>query len=293
MSSTTAVRTHPALPARRSARSWTWRSVLSQVLLTLVTLLFTSPLIWMLATSLKPTAEVFGVPPTLIGSSLEWSNYAKVWTYVPFGTFIAVGFGVSLVGTVIVVATSLLSGYAFSRLRFRGRSAMFLVFLGTLMIPQEVLVVPMFILMSELGWVNSYQALILPWAFTAFGTFLLRQAFLTVPFELEEAAKLDGATHFQTLARIMTPIIMPSIAVLTVFTFVSYWNSFLWPLIIVSDPAHSTVPLGLNGFLGQSGGEWGPLMAASAISMVPTALLAIWLQRYLVRGISLSGIGGR
>lgn len=270
-----------------------WRAILSQVLLTVFTIFFVSPLIWMVATSLKPTAEVFGTPPTLIGSSIEWSNYAKVWTFVPFGRFIIVGFGVALLGTAIVVVTSVLSGYAFSRLHFRGRNAMFLVFLGTLMVPQEVVVVPMFILMGKLGWVNSYAALILPWAFTAFGTFLLRQAFLTVPMELEEAAKIDGANHLQTLLRIMMPVIVPSIAVLTVFTFVGYWNSFLWPLIIVSDSAHSTVPLGLNGFLGQSGGQWGPLMAASAISMLPTALLAIWLQRFLVRGISLSGMGGR
>jgi len=279
--------------ARGKGRKKVRRPFVSQTLLTIFTAIFISPLIWMVATSLKPTAEVFGTPPTLIGSSLEWSNYAKVWTFVPFGTFITVGFGVAILGTALVVVTSVLSGYAFSRLHFRGRNAMFLVFLGTLMVPQEVVVVPMFILMGKLGWVNSYAALILPWAFTAFGTFLLRQAFLTVPIELEEAAKLDGANHLQTLMRIMMPVIVPSIAVLTVFTFVGYWNSFLWPLIIVSDAAHTTVPLGLNGFLGQSGGQWGPLMAASAISMVPTALLAIWLQRFLVRGISLSGMGGR
>jgi multiple sugar transport system permease protein len=202
-------------------------------------------------------------------------------------------FFVAIVGTLLVVVTSLASAYAFSRLKFRGRDGLFFVYLGTLMVPQEVVVIPMYLFMTQLGWVNSFQALIVPWAFTAFGTFLLRQALLTVPRELEDAAKIDGANHFKILTVIMTPIIKPTIAVLVVFTFIGYWNSFLWPLIIVNDPQHTTVPLGLNGFIGQGGGQWQLIMAASAISMIPTAALAIGLQRYLIRGISMTGLGGR
>lgn len=268
-------------------------SILSQIALTAVLLLFAVPVIWMLATSLKPGAEVFSSPPSLVGSDVQWENYKDVWSYIPFGRYMINGMIVSVLGTLVVVVTSLASGYAFSRLRFRGRDALFFVFLGTLMVPQEVVVVPMFLFLTELGWVNTFQALILPWAFTAFGTFLLRQALLTVPRELEDAAKIDGASHLHVLLRIMTPIVKPSIAVLVVFTFIGYWNSFLWPLIVVNDTEHTTVPLGLNVFLGQGGRQWHLIMAASAISMIPTVAIAVALQRYLIRGIALTGIAGR
>jgi multiple sugar transport system permease protein len=263
------------------------------VLLTLFVIAFFLPFIWMVATSLKPGAEVFSTPPRLIGSEVLWSNYADVWTYVPFGRYMLNSFLVAVVGTALVVVTSLASAYAFSRLRFRGRDKIFFVYLGTLMVPQEVVVIPMYLFMIQLGWVDSIQALIVPWAFTAFGTFLLRQALLQVPRELEDAAKIDGANHFKILTMIMTPMVLPSIAVLVVFTFIGYWNSFLWPLIILNSPQYSTVPLGLNGFIGQGGGQWQLIMAASTISMIPTAALAIVLQRYLVRGISMTGLGGR
>jgi multiple sugar transport system permease protein len=163
----------------------------------------------------------------------------------------------------------------------------------TLLVPQEVVVIPMFILMQQLGWQNSYQALILPWAFTAFGTFLLRQFFLTIPRELEEAAIIDGASRIRALVSIIVPTARPAIAVLAVFTFINYWNSFLWPLIIINTQDMATVPIGLNSFLGQQGNQWNLLMAASTISMLPTALIVVLLQRHLVRGIALSGLGGR
>ena len=269
------------------------RGYLSQVLLTLFVIAFMAPLVWMLVTSLKPGGEVFSSPPRMVGSQVLWSNYLEVWTYVSFGRYMLNSFLVSVVGTTLVVLTSLASAYAFSRLRFRGRDGLFFVYLGTLMVPQEVVVIPMYLFMTQLGWVNTFQALIVPWAFAAFGTFLLRQAMLSVPRELEDAAKIDGANHFMILARIMTPVVKPTVAVLVVFTFIGYWNNFLWPLIIVNDPEHTTVPLGLNGFIGQGGGQWQLIMAASAISMIPTAALAIALQRYLISGISLTGLGGR
>jgi multiple sugar transport system permease protein len=269
------------------------RGYVSQTLLTVFSIAFMFPLVWMLATSLKPGGEVFSSPPKFIGSEIRWSNYAQVWTYVSFGRYMLNSFFVAVAGTLLVVVTSLASAYAFSRLRFRGRDGLFFVYLGTLMVPQEAVVIPMYLFMTYVGWVNSFQALIVPWAFTAFGTFLLRQALLTVPRELEDAARIDGANHFKILIVIMTPIVKPTIAVLVVFTFIGYWNSFLWPLIIVNDPQHTTVPLGLNGFIGQGGGQWQLIMAASAISMVPTAALAIVMQRYLVRGISMTGLGGR
>jgi multiple sugar transport system permease protein len=186
-----------------------------------------------------------------------------------------------------------LAAYAFARLPFRGREPLFLLYLVTLMVPQEVMIVPMFILMQQFGWVNSYQALILPWAFSAFGTFLLRQFFLSIPKELEEAALVDGANRMHILVRVILPIARPAVAVLAVFTFINYWNSFLWPLIITNSADLFTVPVGLNGFLGQQGSQWHLLMAASTISMLPTVVMVLLLQRHLVRGIAMSGLGGR
>ncbi len=284
----------PTLSAeRRRPGSFRLTSVVSQILLSLVALLFLVPIIWMLLSALKPSAEVFTTPPTLFGSEVMFSNFVEAWNYLPFGRFILNTAFVAGIGTLITLVASAMSGYAFARLNFRFRGGLFVLYLSTLIVPQEVIVIPMFLVMQRLGWVNSYQALILPWAFTAFGTFLLRQFFLTIPRELEEAAKIDGCGHIRILRSIIIPISAPALAVLAVFTFISYWNSFLWPLIIINDTAKMTVPLGLDLFLGQQGQRWELLMAAATISMVPTVILVLALQKYLVRGIALSGLGGR
>jgi multiple sugar transport system permease protein len=284
----------PTLSAeRRRPGSFRVPSVVSQILLSLVALLFLLPIIWMLLSALKPSAEVFTTPPTLFGSEVKFSNFVEAWNYLPFGRFILNTVFVAGIGTLITLVASAMSGYAFARLNFRFRGGLFVLYLSTLIVPQEVIVIPMFLVMQRLNWVNSYQALILPWAFTAFGTFLLRQFFLTIPRELEEAAKIDGCGHIRILRSVIIPISAPALAVLAVFTFISYWNSFLWPLIIINDTAKMTVPLGLDLFLGQQGQRWELLMAAATISMVPTVILVLALQKYLVRGIALSGLGGR
>jgi multiple sugar transport system permease protein len=277
-------------PRRRQSRL---TLAFSQSLLTVVALVFLLPIIWMVLSALKGSAEVFTVPPKPFGEHLLFANFAEAWNYLPFGRFILNTLFVAGVGTLITLVASAMSAYAFARLQFRMREQLFVLYLSTLIVPQEVIVIPMFLIMQQLGWVNSYKALILPWAFTAFGTFLLRQFFLTIPIELEEAAKIDGAGHVRILTSIILPIAAPALAVLAVFTFISFWNSFLWPLIIVNDTAQMTVPLGLQLFLGQQGQRWELLMAAATISMVPTVLLVLALQKYLVRGIALSGLGGR
>ena len=268
-------------------------SVISQILLSPVALLFMVPIIWMVLSALKPSAEVFTVPPTLFGSEILFSNFAEAWNYLPFGRFILNTIWVAGVGTLITLVASATAGYAFARLHFKFQGGLFILYLSTLIVPQEVIVIPMFLVMQQLGWVNSYKALILPWAFTAFGTFLLRQFFLTIPRELEEAAKIDGCGHIRILRSVIIPISAPAIAVLAVFTFITYWNSFLWPLIIVNDTIKMTIPLGLQLFLGQQAQRWELLMAAATISMVPTVILVLALQKYLVKGIALSGLGGR
>ncbi|MEV5550686.1 carbohydrate ABC transporter permease [Streptomyces sp. NPDC052309] len=273
---------------------WTPRRLVSHVLLMVVTLLFLAPVVYAVATALKPPGETFADPTSLVGSHLRWRNFADVFDYLPFQRFILNGLLVAAIGTLVVLTASSLGAYAFARLRWRGRDGLFMVFLATLMVPQEVLVVPMFILMQEFGWVNSYQALIFPWAFTAFGTFLLRQFFRGIPYELQEAATLDGCSPLRTFLSVMLPIARPALGVLAVFTFIGYWNSFLWPLIIVNDvSALGTVPLGLELFFGQNGSQWHLLMAASVISLVPTLLLLIALQKHLVKGIAATGLAGR
>ena len=194
----------------------------------------------------------------------------------------------------MVVAVSSLSAFAFARLRFPGRELLFVLFLGTLMVPQEVLIVPMYWLMQVLGWVDSYQALILPFAFTAFGTFLLRQFFLTVPAELVDSARVDGAGLFNIFFRIMLPLSRPALAVLAMFTFIGYWGSLLWPLIVIDNvDVKGTVPLGLNQFIAQQGTQWNLMMAAAMLAMVPSVLLVVLLQKNLTRGLLTTGFGGR
>jgi multiple sugar transport system permease protein len=284
-------------PSRQSSRqrpgASRMTSIVSQVLLSLVALVFLVPIIWMVLSALKPGAEVFTVPPKLFGSEVKFGNFVEAWNFLPFGRFILNTLFVAGLGTLITLVASALSAYAFARLNFRFQGGLFVLYLSTLIVPQEVIVIPMFLVMQRLGWVNSYKALILPWAFTAFGTFLLRQFFITIPKELEEAAKIDGCGHLRILRLIILPVAAPALAVLAVFTFISYWNSFLWPLIIVNDTNKMTVPLGLQLFLGQQGQRWELLMAAATISMVPTVILVLSLQKYLVKGIALSGLGGR
>lgn len=295
MSSGTIGRVRPA-PKRvvhRSTRDRV-RSGIGYAILCLIALAFISPLIYMVATSLKPASETFTTPPTLWGSELRWQNYVEAFTYLPFARFLINGILVAAAGTIINMAVSVLSGYAFSRLRWRGRNTVFILFLATLMIPQDVLVIPMYVMMQGFGWVDTFQALIIPWAFTALGAFLLRQFFLTVPQELDDAARVDGAGTIRTFFFVMLPLARPTLAVLAVFSFISYWNSFLWPLIVVNDVnAHGTIPLGLQQFFGQQGSQWNLVMAASVISMIPTVALLIVLQRHLVKGIVTSGLGGR
>lgn len=269
-------------------------TVVSHVLLWFVAAIFMFPFVFMIATSFKAPDEVFTLPPQLLGSEFRWQNYPEVFDYAPFGRYLVNGALVAVAGTLINLVACALSGYAFARLKWAGRDLTFGVFIATLMIPQEVLVVPAFVIMQRLGWVNSFQALIVPWAFSALGAFLLRQFFVTVPQELDDAARVDGAGVVRTFLTIMLPLARSTLAVLAVFTFIAYWNSFLWPLIVINDVGtFGTIPLGLQQFFGQQGSQWHLVMAASVISMVPTTALLIMLQKHLVQGVVTSGLGGR
>jgi multiple sugar transport system permease protein len=278
-------------PRTRATRLvWT---VISYLLLSQLVLLFLMPFIWMLGTSLKENSEVTRVPLTLLGSHLEWKNYQRMWETFPFGRAIINGLIVALVGTLLSLVTSGLAAYAFSKLHFRGRDRLFLLYLATLMIPQQALVIPLFLLMNALKWVNTFQAMILPWAFTAFGTFMLRQFFMSVPADFSEAAVLEGAGHFSILTRIIAPLAKAGFATLTVFTFIMYWNNFQWPMIITNRPEMFTFPVALGIFQGQFGTAWNLMMDGAALSIVPAILIYALSQRYIVGGLTISGLGGR
>ncbi|UJP11244.1 carbohydrate ABC transporter permease [Microbacterium sp. KUDC0406] len=256
--------------------------------------IFLLPLIYAFFSALKPNGEMFAMPPRLIGSEVRWSNFAEVFEYGPFWTYIFNSLFVAVAGTLVVLIVSTTAGYAFGRLRWKGRDAVFVLFLATLMVPAEVLVIPMFQVMQWFDWVDTFQALIFPFAFTAFGTFLMRQFFRGIPYELEEAARVDGAGAVRTFLRIILPLSTSAVAVLAVFTFLSFWNSYLWPLIVTVDyNAHGTLPVGLASFSGLTGTRWDLQMAASIISMIPTTILVIALQKHLVKGIAMAGLGGR
>lgn len=262
--------------------------------LVIAALIFATPLIYALFSALKPNNEIFSMPPKLVGSKIMWSNFATVFEFSPFWKYIGNSLFIAVAGTIVVLVVSSTAGYAFSRLRWRGRELVFLLFLGTMMVPQEVLVVPMFIVMQWFGWVNTYQSMIFPFAFGAFGTFLMRQFFRGIPFELEEAARMDGAGPVRSFLTIILPLAKSAVAVVAVFTFLGFWNSYLWPLIVTVDfSSYGTIPAGLASFSSQNGTRWDLQMAASIISMIPTTLLVIALQKHLVKGISMSGLGGR
>ena len=251
------------------------------------------PFLWMLSTSLKTPAEVFTFPPIWIPSRLAWENYVTTVSVMPFGRFYLNSAIVTASVTVLQLLVSSLAAFAFARLRFPGRNGLFLLYLATLMIPFQVTMLPNFILIRYLGWYDTYQALILPPAFSAFSTFLLRQYFLGIPLDLDEAARIDGATSFRIWHQVILPLSGPVLAALAIFIALGTWNDFLWPLVITNSIEMRTLPVGLSTFQGQYNVQWHLLMAGSVIAMLPMLVVYIIGQNWFVRGITLSGLGGR
>lgn len=272
-------------PARVASRS------LRHVVLLAGALVVLAPFLWMITTSLKPTRGVH-LPPYLIPADFRWENYRRAWDADQFGRF----YWNSVVMTAGIVAgqliTSAMAGYAFARLRFPGRQALFFLVLATMMIPIYVTLIPSYLLVKDLGWLDSYQGLIAPRIVSAFGIFLMRQHFLTIPREIEEAALLDGASHLRVLAGIMLPLSGPALATLGIFSFLFAWNDFLWPLIVTSSPEMRTVQLGLANFTGRYGTQWTLLMAGAVTATIPALVIFAFGQRWFVRGVSMTGVKG-
>jgi multiple sugar transport system permease protein len=251
------------------------------------------PFVWMLSTSLKEPGDVFIYPPQWIPQPMRWENYKQTVTVMPFGRFYLNSVIQAISVTVLQLLTASLAAFAFARLRFRGRDALFLLYLATMMIPFPVTMIPNFILMRYLNWIDTFQALILPPAFSAFSTFLLRQYFLSIPVEMDDAARVDGASSFRIWWQIILPLSGPALATLAIFTFLGQWNNFLWPLVITNSEKMRTLPVGLAAFQSQYSIQWNLLMAGSVIAVLPILLIYIVGQKWFVRGITLTGMGGR
>jgi multiple sugar transport system permease protein len=260
------------------------------IILALGAITMIAPFIWMVSTSLKSLNEVFVFPPTLFGESLRWNNYLQISDRFPFSIFFLNSLKISVLVTAGQLFTCSLGGYSFARLKFPGRDIIFLLYLATLMIPYFVIVIPIFIMMRSFGWVDTHYALIVPGLFSAFGTFLMKQFFLTIPRELEDAAKIDGCTPFGIYRRIFLPLSKPALAALGIFTFMWSWNDFLAPLIFLNTITKRTIPLGLAVMQGLYSTDWPSLMAASVLSVMPIIIVFLCAQEFFVKGITLSGL---
>jgi multiple sugar transport system permease protein len=265
-------------------------SAANHLLLYALAFLTVAPFLWMVLTSFKGLQEIFAYPPTWWPERFTTANYADAFRAAPFGRFYANSLFVAVAVTLGQLVTCSMAAYAFARMQFRGRDVLFYLFLGTMMVPAHVTMIPSFMILHWMGLIDSYGALILPGLASAFGTFLLRQFFLTLPKELEEAAFIDGCGRFRVLWQIVLPLARPALATLAVFTFMGVFNDFLWALVVVNSQELYTVQLGLAIFRDRYSTEWGPLMAGSVAATLPVLLLFFVAQKHFIQGIALSGL---
>jgi multiple sugar transport system permease protein len=275
---------NPLIPAKK---------ILAYAALYLAAGLFLLPLFWMISSSLKPEWQVLADPPVWLPNPPRWANYPEALTYLPFGRYAINTLIISLGAIVGHVLSCTVVAYGFARLRAPGKGFFFVLMLSTLMLPYPVTMVPLFALFSQLGWVNTFLPLIVPAFFgNAFYIFLLRQFFLTLPPDLEDAARMDGANMLQVLYRVILPISTPALATVVIFTFQASWNDFLPPLIYLQDQSLYTLTLGLNFFRGSFQVNWAYLMAASLAVVLPVVVVFFIAQRLFVEGIAFTGLKG-
>lgn len=274
----------------RKQRGLLWQACL-YILLVAAAAVVLLPYIWMVSTSLKSSAEIFTPVPRFWPQAPRWQNYVDVLRTYQVGQWLVNSFIVATLEAAGVVVTSILAGYAFGRLRFWGRDALFFLYLGAMMIPIQVTVIPSFLIVTWLGWVDSYPGLIVPKICQFFGVFLMRQFFLNFPGELEDAAFIDGSSRWRALWQIVLPLTTPALAALAIFSFTGAWNDFLWPLVIINSEEMKTVQLGLSSMKGELS-DWGLIMAGATLSALPLLLLYLVLQQYFIRGVVMTGLKG-
>lgn len=266
------------------------KSAILHIIVYALAILVLSPFIWMILTSFKDMSEIYVYPPKFLPTKFNFDNYLNAFTAAPFGRYYFNSIVVALTVTIGQLITCSMAAFAFARLKFWGRDFLFFIFLGTMMIPYNVTMIPSFMVLYWLGWIDSYYALIVPGLASAFGTFLLRQFFITIPRELEEAAYIDGATRLQVLSRIIIPLAKPALATLAIFTFMGAFNDFIWALIVVNSEEMRTVQLGLAIFRDRYLTQWDLLMAGSVTAVLPILIVFFFAQKYFIKGITLSGL---
>ncbi len=273
-------------------RTVTPKAVAIYVLVLGITAAMLLPFVWMLSASLKLDREVFSFPIEWIPSHPRWQNYIDIWTKIPLGLFVYNTTKLTVIVTILQLFTSSFAAYAFAKLRFAHRELLFLAYIATIAMPWQVYMVPQFLLMRELGLNNTHLALICLQAFTAFGVFLMRQFYMSIPDELCEAARIDGMNEYQIWLRIMLPLSKPALSTLTIFTFVTTWNDFLGPLIYLTKTELKTIQIGIRMFITQYSTEYGLIMAASIVSLIPVLAVFLLLQRFFVEGVASTGLKG-
>lgn len=278
--------TKPALPML----------VLSYALMIVVVIIVGLPLLWMALGSLKTNQEIYSMPVQWLPSAPRWENFSDAWNAAPFGRFYLNSIIITVFGAGLKVINATMTAYAFAFLRFPGKNWLFLLMLAALMIPEQVAILPNYLTLSNvfgMSWINTYQGIILPGAATAFGTFLLRQSFLSLPREVLDAAKVDGCGHLRLLWDVVLPLSRPVLATMSLILIIDRWNDYLWPLIVTNTQLMRPLTVGLTYLFDQEGNtRWGPVMAASIFVIAPLLVIFAWAQRHIIEGIAAGATKG-
>ena len=286
MAQTLAVKSHSARMQHRVTM------IVIYALLIVVAFLMLIPFVWMISASLKMNKDVFAFPIEWIPSNPRWRNYQDIWTKIPLLTFIKNTAKLTIIVTLLQLFTSSFAAYAFAKLQFKGKKVLFLGYIATIAVPWQAYMVPQFMMMRSWGLNNTHLAIICLQAFSAFGVFMMKQFYEGVPSELCEAARIDGLSEYGIWFRIMLPLSKPALSTLTIFTFVSTWNDFLGPLIYLTKTELKTIQIGLRMFISQYSAEYGLIMAASVVALIPVLIVFLSLQKYLVQGVASAGLKG-
>lgn len=275
----------------KNTKTRAFRVILYVVLIALA-LVMLVPFAWMLSASFKLDKDVFIFPIQWIPENPRWQNYVDIWHKIPLSKFVLNTVKLTLNVTFLQLLTSSFAAYAFAKLQFKGKNTLFLAYITTIAVPWQVYMVPQFMMMRSFGLADTHLAIICLQAFSAFGVFMMKQFYEGIPTELCEAARIDGMTEYQIWYRVMLPLSKPALSTLTIFTFVNTWNDFLGPLIYLTTESKKTLQLGLRMFISQFGSEYGLIMAASVLSLIPVLIVFLSLQKYFVEGVAASGVKG-
>lgn len=279
-------------PEVKPGKKISFGQIIKYVVVIAASLVMMLPFVWMMSASLKAETEIFGFPIKWIPETFRWGNYSKVWTTVPFHLYYLNTIKIAVITTILVIFNSSLAGYAFAKIKIPESNRLFFIYVATMMIPYQVMMIPQFMLMKQLGLVNSHWALIILGMFNPFGVFLFRQFFISIPDELLEAARIDGLSEFGIYLRIIMPLSRPAIASLVIFSFMHSWNDFLGPLIYLTSDHLYTLQLGIQHFITEYNTEYALLMAAAVSAIVPTILVYFLAQDHFIKGVASTGIKG-